>query len=62
MELLMGQAYVECRESKRVWTLNQAAVAGSWRVKFLFSGKFVILVCSLCIIGREDGGDREPAV
>lgn len=39
MELLMGQAYAESRESKRVWTLNQAAVARSWRVKFLFSGK-----------------------
>lgn len=39
MELLMGQACAESRESKRVWTLNQAAVARSWRVKFLFSGK-----------------------
>lgn len=31
MELLMGLAYAECFcESSRVWTLNQAAVPGSW--------------------------------
>lgn len=39
MELLMGQAFAECHESNRVWTLSQAAVAESWRIKSLSSGK-----------------------
>lgn len=38
MELLMGQSSAECfYESSKVWTLNQAAVAGSWRIQSLCS-------------------------
>lgn len=45
-------------QSNNVWTLNQAAVTASWRIKSLPSAKCLYL----CMPGREHGGQREPAV
>lgn len=63
IELLMGQAYADCFcESNRIWTLHQAVIAESWRIKSLQLSYYNYLICSLCMPGREGGRQRGLAV